>query len=211
MLIKLIDEEHAKEHMIDGNRFLRVFYRLVRLQERVLLGLLEEDHIDISVIRPEFAVNEKPELGAKISKRPTSASGVQTGVRLKPNSLWVNTELGQTKEGEENDTVETAARSPMLPAVVGMNPWQDWGLAEAGYLFAMPASRPASRSQQAPPSAGRDRDRSRSRSPPRPARAATAESFFPPHGGGFSPTLPTADFGELRFDAAEPDDERKGK
>lgn len=151
LLIRHIDEFHAKELMIDGKIFLRVFHRLVRLQERVLLGILEDNHIDISVLKPDFALSDKPEMAEMARKRPmTSPATFGTALgQSGPTSPSSRPESPEARlETLDREWDKTNSAKPMLPAVLGLNPWQDWGLAESGFamlLTGSPFSRPATR------------------------------------------------------------------
>lgn len=49
--MKILDNEMAKKHVIDGKMFLRMLYKISRLEERVLLGHLNEDRITIETLK----------------------------------------------------------------------------------------------------------------------------------------------------------------
>ena len=109
-LMKTMDPELAANHMIDGNKFLLGFFKLARIQEKVLLGLLDESSVNIVVFQSE--------------KCGSTVGGSN-------NLILENEEKSFLRRPSEFAAVEPKS---MLSTLLGVNPYTDWDIGKQPYL-----------------------------------------------------------------------------
>lgn len=132
LLMNLLNPELAKNHFIEGEMFLKAFFKLARLQEQVLLGLYKGNDVTIDVLKPAL-VQVQMQTGGSPS---SLASVLRFANREMTEGDW------SVGEGDDFDAYapeggergERKKQSMMSVVLAGENPWVDWGLREKGYL-----------------------------------------------------------------------------
>lgn len=111
VLAEVLNPKIAENNLIDGTTFLTSFYRLARLQERVLLGEINDDEITLDIFKLEFG--------------------------LSPSSSSLNSELSPVRTGSafpKNNNNNNLNQNNFLKQAIGDNPWIDRNLKEAVYI-----------------------------------------------------------------------------
>ena len=107
VLMLAMDSRMSESQMIDGNKFLLGFFKLVRLQEKVLLGVITGNNLDITVFQQDIC-------------------------KTIPNK---NKEVETIKIEEDDGFFASRGKKEVKPIamvtkIMGLNPWVDWGIGD---------------------------------------------------------------------------------
>ncbi len=112
VLMKILDPELSKKHLLDGNKFLTAFFKFERLFERFVLGEIEESKITLDIM--------------KIEDNAQSNSFKKSPSKRFNDSESRPTTSGETDVGRPPMTPKTAKRLGMIAALFGgVNPWEN--------------------------------------------------------------------------------------
>ena len=129
-----VNSEAAKQHLVDGTSFVKTFLKLSRLVEKVLLGLMEEELVDINVFRidEKAGAGGSQERSGELKRRGGEGDGNDEG------GLGLDSPSKRKQQQQQQ-------QSWLKELLNGTNPYTDFGIAEAGYLRDFPESRRSTR------------------------------------------------------------------
>jgi len=128
LLMQVIDPKMAKSMMIDGSNFLLGFFKLARLQAKVLLGIINEESVNLSIFQADRGTGSGTATAKDIGAMQNSESASLSGSIGSMKNLNV----------DANDSDE----APMLVSLLkGVNPYVDWDIGKKAYFEAVPMLR----------------------------------------------------------------------
>lgn len=130
LLMNIIDPKLAKSMMIDGSFFLLGFFKLARLQAKVLLGIINDNSINLSIFQ------------ADRSKTAASNGGKDQGAMHSSESSSLAGSLAGSMKDMHVDKLSDDEASPMLHSLLhGVNPYVDWEIGKKAYFETVPQLR----------------------------------------------------------------------
>jgi hypothetical protein len=114
VLAGILNPKLAESNLIDGSSFLTSFYRLARVQERVLLGEIHDDEITLDIFKLETNVLPPSSLNKDLSP--------------------VKVHTASPRKYDNNENEINFKKNNFLKQFIGDNPWIDRNLKEAVYL-----------------------------------------------------------------------------
>jgi hypothetical protein len=136
--MKIVNPTAASHRIVDGINFLKGFYKLSRLQNQVLLGKLNPEHIHLKVLKPDTPTFHIFKAGTSSLVDLNLGSPDQHKSRRK--SQWTVEDLAKETQRDQK-MHKQAPLPPMLPTLCdGDNPWAQHGPPKQPKVFRKPSN-----------------------------------------------------------------------